>query len=120
MGAVLAAGSLPQIVPPSTNAIMYGAVAGVSVGGLFAGGLTLGAIMAAMFAIYVVLWSYVRKDKVPVLKSKDISMAEKIKSLKYLISPLAIIVLVLGSIFTGAATPTEASGVGALAALVYV
>ncbi|MEM4659476.1 MAG: TRAP transporter large permease subunit [Sulfolobales archaeon] len=120
VGTVLAAGSLPQIVPPSTNAIMYGAVAGVSVGGLFAGGLTLGAIMAAMFSIYVILWSYVRKDKVPVLKSEDISMAEKIRSLKYLIGPLVIIVLVLGSIFTGAATPTEASGVGALAALVYV
>ncbi|MCX8184137.1 MAG: TRAP transporter large permease subunit [Sulfolobales archaeon] len=120
VGSVLAAGTLPQIVPPSTNAIMYGAVAGVSVGGIFAGGLVLGAIMAVLFSIYIAIWSWLNKDKVPVISISEASLGEKILSLRYLVGPLLIILSVLGSIFTGIATPTEASGVGALASLIYV
>lgn len=120
VGTILASGSLPQIVPPSTNAIMYGAVTGVSVGGLFAGGLVLGAIMALLFAVYVVAWSTLHKDRVPVIEVGRVPPREMLWSLRYLAGPVAIIVTVLGSIFTGVATPTEASGVGALAALVYV
>ena len=120
IGSILAAGTLPQVVPPSFNMIVYGSVAGVSVGKLFAGGLGVGTVMALIFSVYVIVWSHLNKDKVPVFASEQISLKEKIISLKYLIGPLAIIFGVLGSIFTGIATPTEASGVGAFLSLVYV
>lgn len=120
IGSILAAGTLPQVVPPSLNMIVYGSVAGVSVGKLFAGGLGVGAVMAIIFSIYVLVWSHLNKDKVPVFEAGEITLKEKIASLKYLIGPLAIIFGVLGSIFTGIATPTEASGVGAFLSLVYV
>ncbi|HIP75441.1 MAG TPA: TRAP transporter large permease subunit, partial [Thermococcus paralvinellae] len=120
IGSVFAAGTLPQVVPPSFNMIVYGSVAGVSVGKLFAGGLGVGTVMALVFSAYVIVWSHLNKDKVPVFASDQISLREKIISLKYLIGPLAIIFGVLGSIFTGIATPTEASGVGAFLSLVYV
>lgn len=120
IGVVLGAGCLPQIVPPSLNAIVYGAYVGVSVAKLFLAGFVVGAIMAAFFIVYVLIYSHLYKDRVPVLVSeKPIPLAEKLKSLTYLTGPLAIILSVLGAIFTGIATPTEASGIGALASVVY-
>ncbi len=118
-GSVLAASTLPQLVPPSFNMIVYGAVVGISVGKLFAGGLGLGALMAALFIAYVLVWSNLNKDKVPVSEEAP-PLREKISSLKYLVGPFAIIFSVLGSIFTGMATPTEASGVGAFLSMLYL
>ncbi len=120
IGSILAAGCLPQVVPPSFNMIVYGSVAGVSVGKLFAGGLGIGAVMAGLFIIYIVIWGAFNKEKVPVVKEQKVSLFDKLLSLKYVIGPLIIILGVLGSIFTGMATPTEASGVGAFLSLVYV
>ncbi len=119
IGSILAAGCLPQIVPPSFNMIVYGSVAGVSVGKLFAGGIGAGLVMAIFFIIYIALWSLFNKDRVPVIR-EDIPLREKIASLRFIIGPFVIIIGVLGSIFTGMATPTEASGVGALLSLIYV
>jgi len=119
IGSILAAGCLPQIVPPSFNMIVYGSVAGVSVGKLFAGGIGAGLVMAVFFIIYIALWSLFNKDRVPVIR-EDIPLREKIASLRFIIGPFVIIIGVLGSIFTGMATPTEASGVGALLSLIYV
>jgi len=119
IGTILAASTLPQLVPPSFNMIVYGAVAGVSVGKLFAGGLGLGTVMALVFIVYIVVWSNTHKDRVPVITEK-VPLREKVASLKYVVGPLVIIVSVLGSIFTGMATPTEASGIGAFASLLYL
>jgi len=119
IGSILAASTLPQLIPPSFNMIVYGAVAGVSVGKLFAGGLGLGTVMTVLFVIYVIVWSNIHKERVPISVEK-ISLKEKIISLKYVVGPVIIIVGVLGSIFSGMATPTEASGVGAFIALLYL
>lgn len=119
IGSLLAAGCLPQVVPPSFNMIVYGSVAGVSVGKLFAGGVGVGLVMAAVFIVYIVVFSVTHKDRVPVIQ-EDIPLGEKIASLRFLVGPLCIIIGVLGSIFSGMATPTEASGVGAFLSLLYV
>lgn len=119
IGSILAAGCLPQIVPPSFNMIVYGSVAGVSVGKLFAGGLGMGLVMAVFFIAYILIWSILNKNKVPVIE-EDIPLREKIASLRFIIGPFVIIIGVLGSIFSGMATPTEASGVGAFASLIYI
>lgn len=119
IGSILAAGCLPQIVPPSFNMIVYGSVAGVSVGKLFAGGLGVGLVMALTFITYIVIWSLLNKDKVPVI-TEEIPLREKIASLRFIVGPIIIIMGVLGSIFTGMATPTEASGMGAFLSLLYV
>lgn len=118
-GSILAASTLPQLVPPSFNMIVYGTATGVSVGSLFAGGLGLGTLMTVLFIAYVAAWSHIYKDRVPIYKEK-VPFKEKVASLKYLVGPLTIILSVLGSIFTGMATPTEASGIGAAVTLIYV
>lgn len=119
IGSLLAAGCLPQIVPPSFNMIVYGSVAGVSVGKLFAGGLGVGLVMAVVFIVYIYAWSAFHKDRVPVI-TEEIPLREKIASLRFVVGPFVIILGVLGSIFTGMATPTEAAGVGAFLSLLYV
>ncbi len=119
IGSLLAAGCLPQIVPPSFNMIVYGSVAGVSVGKLFAGGLGVGLVMAVVFIAYIYAWSAFHKDRVPVI-TEEIPLREKIASLRFVVGPFVIILGVLGSIFTGMATPTEAAGVGAFLSLLYV
>ncbi len=118
-GSILAASTLPQLVPPSFNMIVYGANTGVSVGALFAGGLGLGTLMTVLFIAYIAIWSYLNKDRVPV-HVEYVPLREKVVSLKYVVGPLTIILSVLGSIFTGMATPTEASGMGAAVTLAYV
>jgi len=120
IGVVLGAGCLPQIVPPSLNAIVYGAYVGVSVAKIFLVGFVVGAYMAIFFTIYIIIYSFKYKDRVPVIvPERPIPITEKLKYVAYLAGPLAIILSVLGAIFTGIATPTEASGVGALASVVY-
>jgi len=118
IGALIAAGSLPQLVPPSLNMIVYGILTGVSIGKLFAGGLGMSIVMTALFIIYILIWCQLNKDKVPITKER-VSLKEKFLSLKGLIGPLAIIFGTLGTIFTGIATPTEAAGVGAFLTLIY-
>ncbi|MGO4886133.1 TRAP transporter large permease subunit [Anaerobacillus sp. MEB173] len=118
LGVVMAGGTLGQIIPPSLNMVIYGAITGVSVGSLFAAGLNVGIVLAGLFCVYILINAYLNKSKFPSLpKEQRVSTIEKIKSLKSLIFPLILIVLVLGTILTGAATPTEGAGVGALGAL---
>ncbi|EHM09465.1 TRAP transporter, DctM subunit [Thermanaerovibrio velox DSM 12556] len=119
IGSLLAAGCLPQVVPPSFNMIVYGSVAGVSVGKLFAGGLGVGLVMALVFIAYIWVYSTLNKDRVPVI-AEEIPLREKMASLRFIVGPFLIIIGVLGSIFSGMATPTEASGVGAFLSLSYV
>jgi len=119
IGSLLAAGTLPQIVPPSLNMILYGTVVGTSVAAMFAGGFIIGTIMTVLFLAYVVIWCWLNKDKVPIFR-EYVSLKGKLIAIKYLIGPFAIIISVLGPIFTGAATPTEAAGFGAFASLIYI
>ena len=131
-GTIAATGTLGQIIPPSIALILIGDVLTnayqqaqlqqgvfapktVSVGDLFAGALLPGLILVLLYASYVVVKSFLGRDlEEPVLKQTDSRGAKLLLSL---IPPIVLIVAVLGSILLGLATPTEASGVGALGAL---
>jgi len=120
IGSIVCAGSLPILIPPSIALIIYGAITGVPVGKLFAGGLVLGGVVSILFSIYILAYCFVYKDAGPRLPPEEAgTVKERLLNLKYAIGPLAIIFGTLGSIFTGMATPTEASAVGALATLIY-
>lgn len=119
-GSVLAGGTLGQLIPPSINMVIYGAVVGVSVGGLFAGGVTTGLMLAALFCVYILVRAFLNKDLCPSLPpGARATWREKFASLKQVILPTLLIVLVLGAILSGAATPTEAAAVGALGAIIF-
>lgn len=117
MGTILAAGTLGQLIPPSLNFIAYGAEAGISVGTLFQGGLPAGLILAILFIIYISIRSFFQKDLCPTVPPEERSnLMEKVILLKGLILPGILIICVIGSIFAGIATPSEAAAVGVVGA----
>lgn len=119
-GPVLVGGCLGPIIPPSTIMIIMASYTGVSAGWLFMGGVLPGIGLAIIFMIYIAIRCMITPSLGPAIpKNERPSWGEKIKVFRKVLVPIAIIVLVLGSIYKGVATPTEASGVGAFAALVY-
>ncbi len=117
LGTCLAAGTLGQLIPPSILFIVYGAEAGLSVGKLFMGGFPAGLILACLFILYIGTRSFIQKELCPVVPREDRpSFRQKMATLHRFIPPLFLIFAVLGSIYTGIATPTEAASVGAVGA----
>lgn len=115
LGSIMAGGTLGQLIPPSLNMVVYGAITGVSVSNLFAGGLGAGVLLTLLFIAYILFRAYTKEDVAPALKKEErASLQEKFASLKSIILPILLILVVLGSIFTGMATPTEGAGVGVL------
>ena len=120
IGSILSGGTLGQLIPPSLVMVIYGAVTGVSVGSLFAAGVSAGLLLTALFTIYILVRSLFQKNLCPALpKESRASWGEKFASLKVLILPGLLILLCLGAIFSGAATPTEGAAVGAFGALLF-
>ncbi|HSJ06387.1 MAG TPA: TRAP transporter large permease subunit [Longimicrobiales bacterium] len=123
-GIILASGTLGQIIPPSIVLVVLADQLGVSVGALFMGALVPGLILAGLYALYAVGVAVVRPEAAPALPagvraagtSGTAGLAREV--VLVLVPPLALIVLVLGSIFAGIATPTEAGAVGAVGAMV--
>lgn len=119
MGTILAGGTLGQLIPPSLLFIAYGVEAGVSIGDLFKGGVPAGLILGGLFLIYIFIRASTNKSLCPVVPSEERpNLKEKIALLKNLVLPGLLILFVLGSIFTGIATPSEAASVGVIGALV--
>ncbi len=133
-GSICASGTLGQIIPPSIVLILLGDVISsayqqaqldmgifspktVSVGDLFAGALFPGLLLVALYILYLVLLALLRPSWVPALPLEERRNLTLARVLKALIPPLVLIVAVLGSIFGGLATPTEAASVGAVGAL---
>lgn len=117
LGSVAAPATLGILIPPSIVMVFLGIIGEVSVGRLFLAGVMPGIMLAVMFCLYIGVIGLVSPTSCP-SSDLDISLKEKIKSLKSVILPILIIFSVLGSIFSGAATPTEASAVGLLAVLI--
>ena len=120
-GVVAASGTLGQIVPPSVVLIVLGDQLGVSVGALFAGALVPGVILAGLYAAYVGVVAWRRPHAAPALAAEDRAerggaLARRVATA--LVPPLVLILVVLGSIFAGVATPTEAGALGSVGALV--
>ena len=119
-GVITASGTLGQIIPPSVVLVVLADQLGVSVGDLFVGALTPGVMLALMFAAYVAFVAFWRPEAAPAMPEaeRDISPRElATKVLLVMLPPLFLILLVLGSIFVGVATPTEAGALGAVGAI---
>ena len=117
VGSVMAGGVLGEIIPPAIIMIIFSFIARMSIGKIFAGGIIPGFILASLYLIYVISSGILRPKQMPKL-SENVSWKMRWVALKELVLPVALIALVLGSIFTGAATPTEAAGVGALGSMI--
>ena len=112
-GCIAAGGALGILIPPSIIMIIYGTMAEVSIGKLFMGGLLPGIILAVIFCVYILVRCALNPSLGPPVAER-LSWGQKLRTVKGIILPGVLIVLVLGVIYTGAATPTEAAGVGAL------
>lgn len=118
-GAILAGGTLGILIPPSILAILYALVAAQSVGELFVGAVFPGLLLSGLYIAYVTIRSYVYPlDGPPLPVEERIDLREKVKVLSALMAPIVLVVLVLGVIFTGVATPVEAAGIGTFGAIV--
>lgn len=119
IGPILAGGALGLLIPPSVSLIIYGMIARVSIGRLFAGGIVPGLILSFLFLCYILTRCYFQPNLAPALPPEErVSLKEKLLLTRALILPFLLITAVLGSIFAGIASPTEAAAVGAVGALV--
>ncbi len=121
-GTVAAAGTLGQIIPPSIVLVLIGDIVGVPVGDLFMGALLPGILLVILYVIFIGIWSLIRPEAAPGLAIEEIRDAREkgfaLRLIKALIAPMVLIMAVLGSIFAGIASPTEAASVGAVGATV--
>jgi tripartite ATP-independent transporter DctM subunit len=121
IGCIQAGAALGFLIPPSIIAILYAVIAKESVGRLFAGGLFPGLVLATLFIIYIVSRSKIQPHIAPMVpKGERPTWGEKLRALRGLILPGAIIVAVTGSIVSGFTTPVEASAVGAAGSIIAV
>jgi len=119
VGCISAGGALGVLIPPSVIMIIYALMAEESVGGLFAVGLFSGLILVILFILYIGIRALLQPNIAPGLPRKErAGWLEKFVSLRGVILPICIVIAVLGSIFMGIASPSEAAAVGAFGALV--
>lgn len=118
MGTICAGGSLATLIPPSVIMIIYGLTANVSITDLFLGGFLPGLLLASLYITYIVIRCYFQPHLAPLARDElaQLSGAEKLGKLKSLFLPGLVILWVLGSIYGGIATVTEAAGVGVFGA----
>ncbi|PZU96055.1 MAG: C4-dicarboxylate ABC transporter [Leptolyngbya sp.] len=118
-GTIIASGTLAQLIPPSLVLVVLSDQLGVSVGDLFLGALIPGLMLAGAYAVYVLMVAFFKPGTAPPLPlaMRQISRWELLKrAVKAIVPPVLLILVVLGSIFFGIATPTEAGAVGAVGA----
>ena len=119
-GTVSAAGTLGQIIPPSIVLVLIGDIVGVSVGDLFIGAVLPGLLLVGLFIIYILIVAFLRPGVAPAISKEELAaigprqLAAQVG--RALFPPLFLMVAVLGSIFAGIASPTEAAAVGAVGA----
>lgn len=114
-GVVAGGATLGILIPPSIAMIIYGTTVGVPVTQLFVAGIIPGLVLSLGFMACVTVWSFVRPDATP--RGEAYSMREKIAGSLSILPFLLVIVAVLGSLYAGVATPSEAGGIGAAASL---
>jgi tripartite ATP-independent transporter DctM subunit len=120
LGVIAASGTLGQIIPPSIVLIVLGDQMGVSVGDLFQAALVPGLVLTGSYALYAVVLAWLKPAHAPALPPEqraDSAGELAVRVVKTLVPPLFLILVVLGSIFAGVATPTEAGALGAVGAM---
>ncbi len=117
IGTLAGAGTLGLLIPPSIIMIVYGVSADVSIARLFIAGIVPGILLALLFSGYIALWALRHPGLIPPADTR-MSFAQKLAASRSLIPVTLLILAVLGSIYAGIATATEAAGVGVVGALV--
>ena len=116
IGTLAGAGTLGLLIPPSIIMIVYGVMANVSIAQLFIAGVIPGALLATLFSGYIVIWALLNPDRIPAATAKT-TIAQKLHASRHLIPVMLLIALVLGSIYAGIATATEAAAFGVVGSL---
>jgi C4-dicarboxylate transporter DctM subunit len=117
IGTLAGAGTLGLLIPPSIIMIVYGVAANVSIAKLFIAGVVPGIMLALLFMGYIVWWAARHPGQVPAADMLQMSLLQKLHAARHLIPVVSLIVLVLGSIYSGVATATEAAALGVAGAL---
>jgi C4-dicarboxylate transporter, DctM subunit len=117
IGSLAGAGTLGLLIPPSIIMIVYGVSADVSIARLFVAGIFPGMLLAALFSGYLAIWSLLNPGRIPV-PDRLMSLRERLYESRHLIPVVLLIVGVLGSIYAGVATATEAAAIGVVGSLV--
>ncbi|MEM7297534.1 MAG: TRAP transporter large permease subunit [Bacteroidota bacterium] len=121
-GVIASSGTLGQIIPPSVVLVLLGSVLNVSVGNLFLAAVVPGVALVGIYLIYIIIYGQLFPDRVPKVSEKQLqefrSEGFSMEVVKSFLFPFILILIVLGSIFAGIASPTEAAGVGAFGAMI--
>ena len=117
LGSLAGSGTLGLLIPPSIILIIYGVAVQESIAKLFIAGIIPGIMIALIFMSYVIIWSLINKKEMPKIL-EEFSFLEKIKRSKQLLPVILLILAVIGSIYTGIATATEAASLGVVGALI--
>ena len=117
LGSLAGSGTLGLLIPPSIILIIYGVTVQESIAKLFIAGIIPGIMIALIFMSYVIIWSLINKKSMPKYV-ENLSFLEKIKKSKQLLPVIILISAVIGSIYTGVATATEAASLGVVGALI--
>jgi TRAP-type mannitol/chloroaromatic compound transport system permease large subunit len=121
LGCICAGGTLGILIPPSVITVVYAVTAGVSIGRMFMGGVGPGLLLSALFITYIAVCCWLRPEFGPApskQERKEYSFKVKLIALRAVIAPILLIIGVLGAIYVGIATPTEAAGVGCVGAII--
>ena len=119
IGCITAGGSLGILIPPSVLMIILALTAKLSVGQLFIAGILPGMLLSGLFVGYILIRCYIQKDLGPAVPPDSrLPAAERFRLLRALLLPVGLIFAVMGSMFFGLATPSEASAIGALGAMI--
>jgi len=117
IGTLAGAGTLGLMIPPSLILIVYGVTINESIAKLFIAGVLPGLTVAALFMGYVALWSVLNADKIPLADADRLPLVEKLRRSRGLLPILGLVLAVLGAIYAGLATATEAASFGVVGAL---
>ncbi len=117
-GVICASGTLGQIIPPSIILIILGDVMGVPVGDLFRAAVIPGMLLIIAYTVYILILGQIKPDFCPPMTVTESKAELLVQATKDIVPPLVLILAVLGSIFSGIATPTESSAIGAVGAII--
>jgi len=117
VGTLTASGTLGILIPPSIMMIVYGFIAEVSIARLFIAGVVPGIMMVILFMVYVIVWALLNPGKTPPSDISSMTFGQRLWMSRRLIPVVCLIALVVGTIYGGVATPTEAATIGVLGAL---
>ena len=117
LGSLAGSGTLGLLIPPSIILIIYGVAVQESIAKLFIAGIIPGIMIALIFMSYVIIWSLINKKEMPKIL-EEYSLLEKVRRSKQLLPVILLILAVIGSIYTGVATATEAASLGVVGALI--